>query len=331
MATDSQSVAKRHHVVPQFYLRGFAENDKLATVKLPGEQRFVQSVRRAASETNFYALPGHKDGDDVFEKMLSAVEGEAARVFADIERGVWPLPEGDRTTLAYFISVQVARGPEQRRNLERLSAEFTRLEIGYNGRSGVKGWAKRNRGLNISDEEAVEIWDQATVPGGPPIRLSALAHIEQIVKQSDELTRYIAGRPWALVHFESRSLITADVPVGLIPHPEDEPWRGVGFATAWGITFPLTRKLGLLMGDPMVIAHEVSVEQVRAGRMDSRQRGTTALEKLFNEGVASSASIWLYHHPADARFVPDRLPEASPVTSEMMGVPEDFSGEPLFS
>jgi hypothetical protein len=49
--------ARRHHTVPQFYLRGFADGDTLRTVALPGRRRYRQSVRNASVATNIYALP----------------------------------------------------------------------------------------------------------------------------------------------------------------------------------------------------------------------------------------------------------------------------------
>lgn len=125
------SVAKRHHTVPQFYLRGFAVDERIATARLPGDQRFVQSVRKAASETNFYAVAGHENGPDVVEKPLFSIEGEASRVFSLIANGTWPLDQGDRWTLALFIALQAVRGPEQRRNMEHLAAQVARLEIGF--------------------------------------------------------------------------------------------------------------------------------------------------------------------------------------------------------
>ena len=283
MSPAERSVAKRHHTVPQFYLRGFAEGEMLATVRLPGTQRFLQVVRKAASEINFYAVDGHEDGPDAFEKLLSTVEGEAARVLDSIIDGTWPLAPTDRTALAYFIAVQATRGPEQRRNMEYLRAQVARLELGYSGRAGTKDWVERNRGVSVSDEEADAIWDEATMPDGPPIRVAPIVHIEQIAAMSEHLLKYISGRPWSLVRFDSRSLITSDVPVGLVRNANDEqPWMGVGYMNAWGITFPLTRKLGLLMSDPMAFADEIPVEAVRDGMLDIRQAGTTALEKLFN-------------------------------------------------
>ncbi|RYU14827.1 DUF4238 domain-containing protein [Nocardioides iriomotensis] len=325
------SVAKRHHTVPQFYLRGFANGERIATVRLPGDQRFVQSVRKAASETNFYAVAGHEDGPDVFEKLLSSIEGDASRVFTRISSGTWPLELEDRWTLAHFIAVQTVRGPEQRRNMEHLAAQVARMEIGYGGRASVRDWVARNRGISISEEQAESIWDQATRPEGPPIKIGAIAHIEQMAELSEALLPYVAGRPWTLIRFGRRSLVTSDTPVGLVPHSDSPPWSGVGFGTAWGVTFPLTRKLGLLMSDPMLLAqNDVPVEEVHAGTFDHAEAGTARMEQFFNQTTIGSASLWVYHHPDDESFVPAELPEPNPVTMRMAGGPAEFTGEPIF-
>lgn len=181
----SQPTAKRHHHVPAFYFRGFEDDDRITTFRLPGDHRHTQSVRKTAAENGLYPTPGHQDGDDVFEKALSGVEGDASRVFARIAAGEWPLTPDDRATLAYFIALQVSRGPEQRRNMEFLSAQATRMEIGYGEKSNVKAWAKRNKGLDLTDAEAEARWQQATQAGGPPIRLTALAHIPDGERSED--------------------------------------------------------------------------------------------------------------------------------------------------
>lgn len=138
------------------------------------------------------------------------------------------------------------------------------------------------------------------------------------LRTAENLTPYIAVRPWTLVRFNSRSLFTSDAPVSLIRNPKDEPWDGVGFMTAWGITMPLTRKVGLLMSDPSVMfgnfeANDAGLQELRAavlrGEADRIQKGTTAMEKLFNEHSAFQAREYVYHHPEDEKFVPDDLPE----------------------
>lgn len=328
MNSASGTVAKRHHYLPQFLLRGFAEGGIITTVELPGTRVYNQPVRKAASENHLYSLPGHPNGVDSFEKALSQLEGEAASVLAEIAAGSWPLAEESRSTLAYFIALQMARGPEQQRNMRNLRAQIARMEIGYGGRGGVKRWVKKNTGLDIDDDAAEIVWDQAMSPDGPPIRVSAQQFINHAVKMADSFERYMSGRPWSLVHFDRRSLILSDVPVGLIRQPDHDNWSGVGLLTAWGITFPLTRKLGLLMSDPTELFERVPVENVRAGAFDFEQVGSTALEKMFNETSASQASMRLYHHPSDARFVPPDLNEPSPVTLSLRGVPDVFTGEP---
>ncbi len=140
--------------------------------------------------------------------------------------------------------------------------------------------------------------------------MAPIAHIQQIIDGAEHLMPFIMSRPWKLVRFSRRSLLTCDSPVGLVPDPDAEPWLGVGFATAWGITFPLTRKLGLIMSDvkPM-IDFKYPVENVRAGKMDSVESGTTAMEKFINETTVRSASEYLYLHPEDESFLPSKLPK----------------------
>jgi hypothetical protein len=322
--------AKRHHYLPQFHLRGFADGETITTVELPGDRSYNQPVRKAASENHLYSLPGHPDGADVFEKALSQLEGDVASIFADIVSGTWPLSEESRDTLAYFVALQMARGPEQRRNMENLARQMTRMEIGYGGRAGVKGWAKKHLGIDADDATAARLWDEAMRPEGPPINISTAAHIEQTLELAESLHGYFSGRPWTLMQFDKRSLILSDVPVGLVRRDDDEDdWMGVGVLSAWGITFPLTRKLGLLMNDPTYLMdNDVPVEKTRAGKFDFRQAGTTAMEKLFNGQTAASASMRLFHHPDDARFVPGDLREPSPLTMSLQGTPKEYSGEP---
>jgi Protein of unknown function (DUF4238) len=123
----------------------------------------------------------------------------------------------------------------------------------------------------------------------------------------------ILGRPWKLFRFQRRSLITCDSPVGLVAAPDAETSQGVGFSTAWAITFPMTRRLGLVMGDitPLTEAN-VPLERVRTGGFDAAEQGTTIMQKFINESTMQSASEYLYHHPDDdfqdlTRAAPPRI------------------------
>lgn len=302
--------AKLHHTVPQFYLRGFATDDgRITTVKLPGERRFTQKIGSTAAINHFYSIDGHPDGPDAFERALSKLEAGAADVLRVIVDGDWPLSAAQRLTLSTFLAVQYVRGPDHRRTMEYLAAQITRLELTYTGRENVQRWAERRYGVELDEDEAEGLWQRTTRPEGPPITMPPLAHIAQIIESANKLLPYIVGRPWTLVQFNRRPLVTSDSPVGLMPEQGAAPWEGVGFATAQLITFPLTRKLGLIMGDGMLFAERgILVERLRAGEADETKPGTTSMARLINGLTVHSASEYVYHHPGDGDALPSPLP-----------------------
>jgi hypothetical protein len=334
--------AKLHHYVPQGYLRGFAnEQERLTALPLDRSRKpFTTLVKNVAAQTHFHTVPGAEEPDG-FEKILSVVEGQVMDIIRRMEGGEFPLPDEDRMSLSFYLALQAVRGPDTRRTIERLQAKIVRVEVGAGGRKNVKRWIKKNLGFEATEKQAQRIWDEATQPGGPPITISVLDHIEHMIATAERLAKYLVTRPWSLVRFDRRSLITCDAPVSLIRNPKDEDfWAGVGFATAWGISVPLTRKLGLLMSDPMVMierfeAGDPMIQKVRAavisGSVDRIEAGTTAMERLFNEYTAESAREYIYCHPDDEHFVPDDLHEPTLINMDAGGFMDaEFDGEPWF-
>lgn len=310
MGEPPKQEAKLHHTVPKFYLRGFANNaERITTVRLPGDRRYTQKIGSTAATNRFYSIDGHPDGADAFEKALSDLEGDAAQVLRAIESGTWPLSAEQRLMLSTFLAVQFVRGPDHRRTMDYVAAQMTRLEVTFTGRDNVQKWAKHRYGVELDEDEVEELWQQHTRPEGPPITLAPIAHIAQIIESAEKLLPFIVGRPWTLVRFNRRPLVTSDSPVGLIPSPETEPWEGVGFMTAQLITFPVTRKLGLIMGDAMLFAERnIPVQRLREGEADEIERGTTSLARLINDSTVHSASEYVYHHPDDGDALPSPLP-----------------------
>lgn len=294
-----------------------------------------------AAQNHFHTVVEF-DEPDAFEKALSKVEGQALGIMRGFANGEFPPSEENRWAFARYTALQSMRGPDTRRTTEHLRAIMVRLEVGAGGRKNVGAWIRDNLGFDPTPEQEDRIWNEATQPGVPPMGFSNLAHLQNAVETAIELTPYLATRPWALVPFDRRSLITSDAPVSLVRRPDDEPWVGVGFATAWGVTFPLTRMLGLLMSDPMAMlegagADDPRVQQLRemvlAGRIDRIQAGTTAMEKLFNLHTVKSAREYVFHHPEDERYVPVNLPEPNLINIKPIGglADMDFEGEPMFA
>lgn len=125
-------VSKRHHTVPNFYLKGFASADKrprIGAASLDDGRRLVVPTSDATVRKNFYSLDGHPDGSDVFEKELSNLEGDASAVIKKAVAGAWPLTREDREILGTLLAFQFLRGPDTRTSLDQIST--TLLSKGF--------------------------------------------------------------------------------------------------------------------------------------------------------------------------------------------------------
>lgn len=316
-------ISRRHHTVPRFYLDGFAKDRRIGTVRLPGDTRFVQSTRYASAQTDFYTIPEAVDGPDVFERTLAQIEGAAARVFNRLkDDDGWPLDPECRGTLATYLAVQFLRGPDRRRQIEQMLRLATQLQIGIGGRESVEAWAMRERGVSLTCEEADRIWDEATQPGGPPISLSAAGHVEQLADSLPTVYPYFAGRPWVLIRFGRRSLMTCDTPIALIPDEDTSPFSGVGVGSALAMTFPLSRKMGLVLSSPEPWFERVHIDEVSAGALDGQAEPSTRYAAMFNYATVQNSREWIFHHPDDADLVPADLHE--PVRDEVAATVPDF-------
>jgi hypothetical protein len=80
----------------------------------------------------------------------------------------------------------------------------------------VEVWAAQRHGVESTTEEADQVWQDAMRPSGPPVSMHALGHIEQIVRFLPQVFPYFAGRPWVLIEFERKSLLTCDTPLTLV-------------------------------------------------------------------------------------------------------------------
>lgn len=318
-----RTIARRHHTVPRFYLENFAGDGQIGTVVLPGDRRFVQSVRKASTTNDFYALgPPTVPGADDFEKVLAELEGEAARVIRAVLAGLWPLGTADRAVLAEFVAVQFLRGPDQRTHMQNMQAQFTRMDISLKGKDWMAQEFKKRAGRDFEPEEIDRLWEQATREEGPPLTISSSEHVKQIVDLLPELYWYFAARPWSIVRFQRQRLLACDTPVCLIAAGDAPEWMGVGLLTAWALALPLSRTTALLMTDPGQIAEHTTREHVATGALDMSIPASTQWARILRGHTIGNARQFIYHHPDDGALVPPDLPD--PVRSEIVAPSSDF-------
>lgn len=197
---------RKHHYVPQWYLRQFGTKREIAVYDKRAGTLSVVRPKDAAFEIGLYDLDHPQLPRWAFEKVLSNVENHAApAVRKAIRSGLDALTHEEREDIAAFVATQQLRVPSHRtavaRNLsttlDRVRSRLTDEEIRQvAGRDLTPEAVELIRGPSLSSAEP---------PGVMPYGVSVA--LTQFV---DEL---ISDYRWSLLTFKLAELITSDTPV----------------------------------------------------------------------------------------------------------------------
>jgi hypothetical protein len=288
--------AKRHHYVPQAYLRGFADQDeRLRTVPLDGAAPFLQAVDTAAAE-NYYNAVVDEQGErsDQLEVALSSLEGDGIEAIRTLLYGPFPPDGGTRHRLAAYLGLQMARTPRVRAHLDQLTDRMAKTMVAFSGPSGLRR-ALEESGGEVSDEDAKSLGSYLSEFDQYQVRPDQNTQVRHMLEAAEVLAEPFALLPWALIAFQRKALLTSDNPIGLwLPPSERRPFEGIGLLTADEVWFPINRRTALLVS-PHADDGTVLVPTAKWARR-------------INQLVALWAHRWLYHHPHDNPVDGLRLP-----------------------
>ena len=124
---------RRHHFLPRFYLRRFADADeRLMIVPLDNPAKAdPRHIDNVAVQRDFYTHIDEEVGETVaVEKILAVIEGNAADVLHALDDGVRPFPASmeHQGHLATFIAFQLARDPFTRRRMEAMADQMFKMD-----------------------------------------------------------------------------------------------------------------------------------------------------------------------------------------------------------
>ena len=107
-------LSRRHHYLPQMYLRGFADDAEQVWVFDRKENKFLhQGILNTAVKKDFYTVVG-RDGKktDAVEQMLAnIVEAPMKRIIDRLDRKNLNWEGEDRAVLALFVALLRTRNP----------------------------------------------------------------------------------------------------------------------------------------------------------------------------------------------------------------------------
>lgn len=283
----NKKLKRRHHTVPKSHLARFADGKQMMRVELPGDKRHPISIDDATVEKDFYLFK-RPDGSwsDELEDQFGEIEGLAAESVREVvDDGVWPIPTEARANIAGWAALQYLRTPTQRRVSHEIADAGFKMMVAVGGKEQVRRSIEHAEGRPATDQEVEQSWttltafdDYTVVPGND-------LHLQVLGDLLEPTTAQFYDRGWQVVRFTRRALITTDAPVVLVRHPNSDPARGVGLASAGGVLVPLDRRVGLLM--------------TLIGAPDNVVPGTTAWAREFNQRLAWEARRAIFHHPDD--------------------------------
>lgn len=319
----------RHHLVPQMYLRRFADESKKLTMvdRADRDRELTVTVKNACNEVGFYTIPtndiepdaGAGYDPDALEKLLSKVEGRTAPVidklisantvpgFSDMAvRNGHELP-WDRCQLALFVALQMTRTWGFRRELNEFFDFVHRNDEASITDERIANFRTKN-GKPARTQDIQEFRERLRGPDTPRLMTSDSLSIQLAVKYAIENTQpELFMRRWHLRVFDDPVLLTSDAPVAKrSTGPSGTPMPGVANADA--IYWPVSR-YHLLSFERRSSQDEMNPDQVTINANPGRGR-------IANSLVASQAEKWIFHHPADRPLEALELPPRPELVDE---------------
>lgn len=308
-----QHVGSRHHIVPRFILKRFANDQEQVRVRYPGRRDHkLCSISDLAVKDFYTFIDQQGELDASYEQLWGVIEGQASGVLrTHLDSAFFkphPFTRSDKQVIDSLVAIQSVRGPAARRASE-LIADY-----------GVKL-------LNQDKMSAEDMTRWEFIP-------HQNEHLQTVAALADKSEQELANRGARLVTLDRPLLVVSDEPVWLerpksyapptraqlrqfppgvqvdgrdVP-PEDvimfQNPRGVGFAEAGRIALPIDPRIAIVYDKPGTARPMPHLEL----------NGTEA--NLFAKDLVGAcleqAVLWVAGHPDHPRLANVRLPKPQP-------------------
>lgn len=312
---------KRHHLVPEFYLRRFADQKEQVTAVRRDTGKSIPKigVRNVAVESQFYTLEQLENLPPSFaENTLQLVEDETAKALQRIDAGQFPPNGPDRLVLSLYLALQITRSREFRDGVERRSDMLLRARWFLNLRDmsndQVHTFLREHLGIEPTDEDVAEMVDVRDRISDFRLIPHQDTSISLMFATAMEMVPYLSQRSWSLMAFKKRVFLTSDRPVVLWRKRDmQNPVPGVGVANADDVYFPLDpTKVLVLTLNPTGLQPIIPV--------------LPHIAKMVNRLVANNCYDWIFHDPRHTPLEGIDVPRERP-EREVNGIRLDDRGD----
>jgi hypothetical protein len=214
-----------HHIIPQFYLRGFHDpaidvrrGPRVWTADLKRKTVTLRSPKTLAKATDYYALAYESGASHVVEtEVLRKVEDVASKVIARLRDGGPQLTDAERSDLAIFIALLFTRTPGWRSPTEQSAAKLAEAVTQESARHPAYFadlLRRTNRDRTFSDEELERMRVETLDPSNFEYRANPVISLDMMVKVARALAKVIFLMNWCYaIAPVGRHFLTNDNPV----------------------------------------------------------------------------------------------------------------------
>ncbi|MCW5716751.1 MAG: DUF4238 domain-containing protein [Bauldia sp.] len=251
-----KSLAKRHHYVPEFYLKGFSVPRKKGhqtTVIDRNGHSFQTAIKNVAAETGFNTIEAPQP--DAVENAFAAIESEIAPALERICSSRSLQNTEDREVLMYFIAWLAIRNPRFRETFRKFQSDVSTqiMSLALASRERWEGQVKQMVAAGASkgagpDYEVVKKFHES---GKYRIEVPIERHLEIAAPLVDAVFPHLVRRGWTLIRpsAEAGEFLSSDHPVCLTwSDPSSRAGLyGPGFGLdGTAVVFPLRHDLAVL-------------------------------------------------------------------------------------
>ncbi len=299
---------KRHHYVPAFYLRRFADSQNQLQAYRRNDERHVarMPVRSAAVEAGLYMVEDSaSEATDAAEIAISEIEAEIAPAFDALLAGPWPPKHEVRGLVANMVAFQAVRTREMLHTFEGMWDAMAKLGMSVLTRDQLRQLIIDAGDGEPSNKELDETMSGIQDFDGYRVEIHPNVMVETMMRTAVDFVQPVADRSWFLQVCSEPLIITSDTPV--VAHSSGG--APAGLLNAEEIWFPIDPYHNLLM---------VLDDQ---GWPEAKVPMPPSLALQLSHGLALSSYEWVFANPNDGVLDMIELPMGARPLAYIAGKP----------
>ncbi len=250
------SSPKRHHYLPQFYLKGFCRNEYLWVYDRKTNQVRRQTPINTAVQTHYYSVE-NEDGEKntEIESFLSQIEGLTKPIIQKVSNKE-EISLEDKEILSSFLGFLMNRVPDFEKSVNKMKEQVVKKvsDMVFSDEKHAKSIMNRyekgtGNKIEISAKELVDFHKR----GEYTIEIHRNESLRLMLDLSFKIANFFRQMDWIFFHAPQKtSYVTTDNPLFIVP-PDDldsNSFYGVGLITRGAKkVVALSQKVCLIMYD----------------------------------------------------------------------------------